>query len=113
MNLINKTLDLIAGKVDTSEERKKEIENYKRVRSRLIKIMIKTSKLSKFRLFLITQFMTFFSCGKIKTAPGTVASFMTVAIWFFITITFAKNNTNPIIEICFWSFIIIIFKNNI
>lgn len=64
--ILNKFFNFLANNIDTSEERKKEIENYEKTRTRLIKIMIKTSKLSKFRLFLITQFMTFFGCGLVK-----------------------------------------------
>lgn len=104
--ILNKFFNFLTKNVDISKERKKEIENYEKTRARLIKIMIKTSKLSKFRLFLITQFMTFFGCGKVKKAPGTMASLMTVALWFLITLAFIKHNIAPIFEIAFWAIFI-------
>lgn len=106
----NKILDLIEGSFDTSEKKRREVDEYKKKRSRLIKIMIKTSKLSKFRLFWINQFMTLFGCGKIKTAPGTLASFITVGIWFLITLSFAKNSISPLIEGAIWTTVILVFS---
>ena len=104
--IIDKVFKFLTKNIDISDDRKKEIENYEKTRARLIKIMIRTSKLSKFRLFLISQFMTFFGCGKVKKAPGTLASFMTVALWFLITTAFIKNNMTPLFEILFWSILI-------
>ncbi len=105
---LDKILDYISNKFDTSEERRSEIENYEKKRTRLIQIAAKTPKLSKFKLFWINQFMTLFGCGRIKIAPGTIASFVTVEVWFIITLSFVQNNTSPLVEGIFWISIILV-----
>ncbi len=104
--ICSKILDLISSKFDTSEDRRLEIEEYDKKRARLIQMAAKTPKLSKFKIFCINQFMTLFGCGRIKIAPGTIASFVTVEFWLIITLFFVQNNTSPMVEAITWSTII-------
>lgn len=106
--IISKILDYISSKFDTSEERRVEIEYYDKKRARLIQMAAKTPKLSKFKLFWINQFMTLFGCGRIKIAPGTIASFVTVEVWFIVTLSFVKNSTSPLVEGVIWTSFILI-----
>ena len=47
--------------------------------------------------------ITFFGCGKIKRAPGTVASFATVVLWFGFSSLFNKLEIfTPLSEMFFW-----------
>lgn len=106
----DRILDFISEKFDTSDKRRQEIVDYDKKRTRLIKIMTKTAKLSGLKLFFINQFMTVFGCGKIKTGPGTLASFVTVGVWFIATMSFANNGVSPLAEVSIWSSIIILFS---
>ncbi len=106
--LLNRLLDHISSKFDISEERRVEMHDYDRKRARMIQMIAKTPKLSKFKLFWISQFMTLFGCGKSKIAPGTVTSFVTVILWFMTTLFFIRNNSSPLTEGIFWTSIIVV-----
>ena len=56
----DKILNFISDKMDLSEQRKKRIKNYRKARVKMVNIMIKNGKISKFRLILISQFLTLF-----------------------------------------------------
>lgn len=68
---------------------------------------VKAKKITPLQLKLIDGFLTLFGCGKIKNAPGTFASFMTILFWFCMTILFAKTRVPIFYETMFWSIIII------
>ncbi len=104
----DKILDKIAEKFDLSEEGKEKIKKFRKIRVRMINMKIKSGKIGKFKLFLITQFLTFLSCGKIRTAQGTIASFLTILLWFFTTSFFSSTQFSIAQENLFWAGFIII-----
>ena len=52
--------------------------------------------------------LTFFYCGKVKKAPGTVGSFVSVLFWIFFTKIFSDQQIAIEIQNIFWGFFLII-----
>lgn len=103
-----KLTKLISSKFDLGESQKEKIRNFRATRLRMINMMVKNGEISKFRLALINNFLTFLGCGKVKNAPGTFASFMTVLVWLGATMFFTKIQLSAIYENIFWASFIII-----
>jgi len=55
--------------------------------------------------------LTFFYFGNVKTAPGTVGSALTVALWFFITSLFVANGISLVLQTFFWLIFCAFFFN--
>ncbi len=106
--MIDKILDTLSQKMDLSDKRKNKIRNFRKTRLRLINIMISSGKIGALKLKFITHFLTFLGCGKIKNAPGTLASFVTVLLWLLVTTSFAKIQLPALYENLFWFTLIII-----
>lgn len=105
---MNRTLNLITLNLDLDKNQKEKIKNFYKVRRRMIQMKVNNGNIGKIKLALISQFLTFLGCGKIRTAPGTFTSFITIVAWFFATSFFAKINLSPLYENLFWfSFIVI------
>ncbi len=92
--------------MDLSPKRKAKIRNFRKTRLRMINMMVSSGKISKFKLGIISNFLTMLGCGKIKSGQGTFASFVTVMIWFCATMFFVKIQASIAYENIFWIIII-------
>jgi len=63
---------------------KKRIKNYYKVLFRMYKIKIKNNNIGKKQLSLVVSFITLGGSGFFKRGPGTLASIVTVLIWYVL-----------------------------
>ncbi|MSP33447.1 MAG: phosphatidylglycerophosphatase A [Rickettsiales bacterium] len=91
----------ITSKITESDERKMAI--FSSARDRLLNLMIKKQMITKTTIRIHSVFITFFGCGKLRHGPGTLASFMTVALWFGASYLFNKFDVfTSLEEMLFW-----------
>src|SRR3989338_3220346 len=101
--MFGKILDYIASKNNLDENVRKKIRNFPKVRTRLVRMVVKGGSIGEGREKMIKNFITFFGCGKIKTGSGTLASFASVIVWFMITLFFIHIEIPQIYENIFWA----------
>lgn len=102
-------LDTVIGHIknrianNITETDKKRISSFPRARDRLLNLMIRKKMITESKAKIHGILITFFGCGKIKRAPGTIASFATVALWFGFSSLFNKLGIfTPLSEMLFW-----------
>lgn len=110
--MFNRIEDYIKNKINSriTESDRRKMAIFSRSRDRLINIMIKKQMITKSTIKLHSIFITFFGCGKLRHGPGTLASFITTALWFGSSYLFNKFDVfTSLQEMFFWITISTIF----
>lgn len=106
--MFDKILDKISNKVSqkVSETQRQKFNNFTQARNRLIEKMMKTEYISEKIVSRIAILLTFFGCGKVRYAQGTLASFVTVMLWLGVSLFFCNFEVETFYELTFWIIII-------
>ncbi len=106
--MLNRLLDYISSKNNLDENARKRMKNFSNVRNRMISMIMKKKVISEGRMRAIKNFITFFGCGRIKSGPGTLASFVSILIWFAVTMFFLQIKLPQIYENIFWCVVLVL-----
>lgn len=106
--MFDKILDKISNKVSQTitPTKLQKINNFPQARNRLIEKMMKNETVSEVIVNRIAILLTFFGCGKVRYAQGTLASFVTVVLWLGVSLFFFNFEVETFYELVFWSIII-------
>lgn len=105
MQIFNNIKDRIRQKIAThvSDVDKRRMHNFPRARDRLLNLMIRKKMITESKIKMHGIIITFFGCGKLRHGPGTLASFMTVALWFGVSMIFCRfESITALYEMLFW-----------
>lgn len=105
MQILDKIIDKIRSKIASkiTETDKRRMNNFPRARDRLLNLMIRKKMITESKVKIHGVLITFFGSGKVRHAPGTLASFMTVVLWFGVSFLFNKFEVfTPLAEMFFW-----------
>ena len=92
MIIFSKIKDYIKNRITikVTESDKIKMATFSRSRDRMLNIMIKKQMITRTTIRIHSVLITFFGCGKLRHGPGTLASFITVGLWFGASYFFNK-----------------------
>lgn len=93
---------MIENEFDYTRLYPKGLRNLLKKKNRYISHLINTGKIDMSLMKYHTVFLTFFGCGKWKYGPGTLTSFVTTAIWLFVSYQFFLHDISTFIETTIW-----------
>lgn len=99
--LKNRIRQKISSRISDLDKRR--MHNFPRARDRLVNLMIHKKMIPESKIKFYAILITFFGCGKVRHGPGTLASFMTLAIWLGTSMLFFHfPSISSLEETLFW-----------